>query len=212
MLADVILGLRWVLGLVFVTAGVLKLRVGRSFAQSIASYAIVPPFLHGPIARSLPIVELCLGGACMLGVLPIVAGWTACLMLLAFAGAVGWNLARGHQFDCGCGMTPGTAISWGLAVRDLALAAIAATIALGPSGSLALWRGSSALPSHLLANSQLIPIPMIVILMLCVIRALAESRPLRTHPHRPERSSDQTCARLSIVHATTGARRTAQAG
>ena len=70
----------------------------------------------------------------MLGVLPALASWMAFVLLLGFAGAVGWNVAHGRRFDCGCGAAHDTAVRWGLALRDLGLAAIAATVALGPSG------------------------------------------------------------------------------
>lgn len=174
--AELLLGFRWMLGAVFATAGARKIAAGRAFEQSLASYGVVPEFLHLPFARLLPIVEIVLGTAFMLGALPLVAGWSALVLLLGFACAVAWNLFRGKRFECGCGMVGDGAIRWSLVLRDLGLAAIAAAVALGPSGSLAVWRGSAALPVHTLATAELIPVPMIAILALAVIHAFVTGR------------------------------------
>ena len=208
--AALLLGFRWVLGLVFVRAGGMKIRAARSLEQSVASYGLVPAFLHRPVARSLPIFEVCLGAACLLGVLPTVAGWVASMLLLGFACGVAWNLARGRRFDCGCGRTHDRPISSGLAVRDLALAAIAGVVALGPSGALAVWRGSSALPHPPTAMSELIPIPMLVILMLGVVPLRSALPSVWTSPQRPRQPSDDSGVGLSIVHVNRGARKAAK--
>jgi uncharacterized membrane protein YphA (DoxX/SURF4 family) len=204
-LAALLLGCRWVLGVIFVTAGAAKIGDARSLEQSIAAYGLVPEFLQGPVARSLPVLEICLGAALVLGVLPTLAGWVACLLLVAFASGVGWNLARGRRFDCGCGTTRDTPISVGLVLRDLALATIAAAVALGPSGALAVWRGSSALPNHAPPMSELIPIPMLAILILGVVRSLFTNPSVWHGPQRPRRLGDHSGDRLSIVQVHGGA-------
>jgi uncharacterized membrane protein YphA (DoxX/SURF4 family) len=212
MVGEVLIGLRWVLGVVFVTAGIRKLRAAQSLERSIASYGLIPTFLHRPTARSLPIVELSLGAACMLGVLPTFAGWMAFMLLLGFACATGWNVARGRRFDCGCGTAHDTPISWGLALRDFGLAAIAATVALGPSGSLAVWRGSSALPHPAQPIPDLIPVPMLVILAIGVTRLLSASPPIWKWPQQPTNPSEDPGARISIVQTNGKLRSSAKAG
>jgi uncharacterized membrane protein YphA (DoxX/SURF4 family) len=212
MVGELLLGFRWVLGVIFVAAGAMKIGAAQSFAQSIASYRLVPEFLHHPIARSLPILEICLGTACVLGVLPMVAGWVAFVLLLGFASGVGWNLMRGRRFDCGCGCGTmhATRISWGLVLRDLGLAAVAVAVAVGPSGALAVWRGSSAVPNHLPAMSDLISIPMTVTLLLAAGRLLSASRSVWTESPRPGHSSDDMRASLPIVQVNGPANRVAK--
>jgi uncharacterized membrane protein YphA (DoxX/SURF4 family) len=184
MAGELLLGLRWMLGVVFVTAGAMKVGASQSLQRSISFYGLVPDFLHRPVARSLPSLEICLGTAFILGILPTLAGGAASVLLLGFACGVAWNLLGGRRFECGCGRLGGTAITWGLVLRDLSLAAIAAAVAIGPSGSLAVLRGSSPLPSHPPASSELIPVPMTVILVLFVIRSLS-ARPSVWKPAPP---------------------------
>jgi uncharacterized membrane protein YphA (DoxX/SURF4 family) len=210
MTAALLLGFRWALGVVFVTTGAMKIRAAGSLEQTLASYGLVPEFLHRPVARSLPLLEVCLGTACILGVLSTLAGWVAFMLMVGFASGVGWNLARGRRFDCGCGTTHDTPISWRLVLRDLGLAAMAGAVALGPSGALAVWRGSSALPHHAPVISELIPIPMLVILILGVIRLLSTLPSVWRGQHRPPRPSDDSDVRLSIVQANRGAKRAAK--
>ena len=203
--AELLLGFRWVLGLVFVTPGAIKIRTTRSFEQTVASYGLVPAFLHRPVARALPILEVCVGAACLLGVLPRLAGWVAFALLLGFASAVGWNLARGRRFGCGCGTTHDTPISSSVVLRDLVLAAIAAAVALGPSGLFAMWRGSDALPHHPPAISELLPIPMLVIVILGVIRLLSALPPTWRGSPRPRRASNDSGIQLPVEHVNGGA-------
>ena len=200
--AELLLGFRWVLGAVFVTTGITKLRAGGLFEQSLASYRIFPGFSHRPLARALPIVEIGLGAACVLGIVPALAGWSSCVLLLAFACAVAWNLSRGRRFECGCGTIGDRAISWSLVLRDLGLAAIAAAVALGPSGSLALWRGSSALSAHPPVTAELVPVPMIAILLAAAMRTLALSRSVPTDHPRPAGSGGGRGAHLPLVRSS----------
>jgi uncharacterized membrane protein YphA (DoxX/SURF4 family) len=209
---ELLLGLRWVLAVVFLTGGAAKLGVDQSFEQTIAAYGLVPGFLRRPLARSLPALEISVGAACGLGILPALACWAAAVLLSGFACAVCWSLARGRRFDCGCGIVPTKAIGWDLVLCDLALAMIAAAVAVGPSGSLAVWRGSATLPSHPLPSSTLIPIPMTVILTTLLIRSLVAHRPSRTEPQLGNSLGAAANAELSVVHHDGGISKTAQPG
>jgi predicted ribosomally synthesized peptide with SipW-like signal peptide len=205
MAAELLLGLRWVLGIVFVTAGTAKVGAGRSLEGTIAEYRILPGILHRPVSTALPAFEVFLGGAFMLGVAPTIAGWTASGLLFGFGGAVAWNVARGRRFECGCGTTGQATIGSGLVLRDLILAAIAAAVAVGPSGSLALWSDSSTPPGQAMGTSELLPVPMIVILAVCAIRLLAANRPLWTAPRPREHPPNSPVGQPLVVQVSGNA-------
>ena len=95
-------GLRIVVALVFCYAGWAKLRNPQAFADSIASFQLLPAPLIGPLALALPFFELGTG-------IWIVSHWKArtgvfcglaasVIFFLALVSA----LARGLAVECGC--------------------------------------------------------------------------------------------------------------
>lgn len=94
--------LRILLGGVFLYAGTTKLLHPQSFADSIASFKILPPQLINIVALGLPPFEILLG-------LMLISGWKSRAASLAVAGlaivfglALGQALVRGLEVDCGC--------------------------------------------------------------------------------------------------------------
>lgn len=96
------LAARWLIGGVFVYASVHKILDPENFAKIIYGYYLFPGFSINLIAILLPFIELFAGLALVLGIYPRSAALTINGMLLAFIFAIAFNLARGHQFDCGC--------------------------------------------------------------------------------------------------------------
>jgi uncharacterized membrane protein YphA (DoxX/SURF4 family) len=163
-----LLAARWVLALALFRAGVAKLGSRERLADAIGRYALVPARCIATLAAGLPNVEIVVGLALALGVVPDVTGWLASALLLGFAGAVAANLMRGRRFDCGCGGSLDGQISWPLVVRNLLLAGLAAAVALGPAGLAAAPSGH---PVHI-APTTLLPVPMIVTAVFCSARCL----------------------------------------
>lgn len=137
------LGVRLVLGGIFVAAALPKLADPPGFAKAVWAYDLVPPTLLNPMALVLPWLELVCG-------LALVAGWwrrEAALwlgaLLLAFCLAVGINLVRRHPVDCGCfgASAPRTEperladMRWVLA-RDLALLLLVLQVGLASANSV----------------------------------------------------------------------------
>lgn len=96
------LGACWLLGGVFIYAGLLKTNDSQAFADNIAAYQLLPELLINPIALSLPVFEILSG-------LLLIAGWQRRLGTLAilvltivFALFITSALARGLRIDCGC--------------------------------------------------------------------------------------------------------------
>ena len=129
------------LGALFVTGAVHKLRNLGEFAGSITGYDLLPAAMSAPLAPVLALVELFAGLAAFSVPATEVAGragMIACAaFLLAYAGAIAINIARGNiAIDCGCfGFgARGPGLKNGMIVRNLALAALAipALIATAP--------------------------------------------------------------------------------
>lgn len=106
-------------------AAAAKLMDRSLFEQHLAAYG-VPQSALPLFAWALPLLE---AATALLLLTPwrTVAAALAAGLLLAYAVAMAWHLARGHVLDCGCGGAP-MAVSWALVVRNLALAAIAAAV------------------------------------------------------------------------------------
>jgi len=94
--------LRWILGVTFIYASFNKIIDPEHFAKIIYCYYLFPDYSINLIAIVLPFFELFSGLSLILGFYPRSAALIINGMLLAFIIAVSINLARGHQFDCGC--------------------------------------------------------------------------------------------------------------
>ncbi len=114
---------RWVVGGLFVMAGVLKMRDPEAFAESIISYELVSLWLVNPVAIGLPAVEVVLGGMLVMRWRGRAAAFGLGVMTLVFTLAISQGLVRGLDMDCGCfgeadllGKSPWTAL-----IRDIVL-------------------------------------------------------------------------------------------
>jgi len=145
------LTLRFVLAFVFLTAAVPKLLAPGEFRRAVANYALLPARLIAPVSTWLPWLELLCGLALLLGVAVLPVAILAGFLLLVFAVAVGANLMRGRQIDCGCfsSVAP-RQIGWGLVAGDLALAGMAVAVAVRNPDVLAVdtQRASSSVSSE----------------------------------------------------------------
>lgn len=137
---------RLILGGVFIYASIDKIIYPAQFAEAIYNYKILPTELVNAAALTLPWVELVAG--LLLIVWPRLA-FPSTLILTAltliFIAAIGFNLARGLDFHCGCFSTSPDAKATGLEtlIRDLLLLA-PVFICLKASFSELLERRASA--------------------------------------------------------------------
>ncbi len=137
-----LLGIRFFLGLVFLTASLPKLAAPNDFSRALRNYELLPLGLVRPVARWLPRLELVLALALLGGVVTTVTASLAGAALLIFSAAVAINLLRGRRIECGCfSAAAPRRITWWLVLRDVALAAaVIATAARPPATwSLASW-------------------------------------------------------------------------
>lgn len=118
---------RWGLGGVFVYAGALKVVDPLSFADSIASFQIVPVPMIVPVALVLPVFEAIMGILLIVGIRRKACAATIGVLCAIFAIALTQAWMRGLAVDCGCfGAGEPSGLKTGLALmRDLMLGALA---------------------------------------------------------------------------------------
>lgn len=100
------IALRFIMGLLFVYAGILKLSNPAGFALTINIYGIVTWQMSNWLSYLIPIVEILTG----LGLILDVKGSLACIVaqLLGFMGVLLYAMYLGLDADCGCFGTPTT--------------------------------------------------------------------------------------------------------
>ncbi len=116
-------GLAWLirlaLGGLFIWAGATKILEPGLFARSMAAYELLPDRLILPLAYVLPWLEVLCGAALIVRRFDKGAVVWANLLILVFLVALGINLGRGVDVDCGCFGPEGGGGTWAAFKRDL---------------------------------------------------------------------------------------------
>ena len=94
---------RLVLGVSFLLSGAGKLRDVPGFIDAAVRYRVGAEHVVRRLARTLPLVELSLATALLVGVMPRLAAAASLALLAVFAYAVITNLRRGRDLPCACG-------------------------------------------------------------------------------------------------------------
>ncbi len=126
---------RVVVGLVFVYASLDKIAHPAEFARIVNNYQILPHALINITAILLPWVELAAGLLLVCGLMSRGGSLIISLMLVVFIAAIGFNLARGLDFNCGCFSTSedGMMIGWTKIGQNLVLLALSLHALFRPS-------------------------------------------------------------------------------
>ena len=115
-----ILGIRLVLGFVFIYASVDKIAHPAEFAQSIYNYRMMPHATINLMAILMPWLELICGVLLAIGVLWRGSALLIGFMLLVFIIAISTALLRGLDISCGCfSVEGGHGVAVDLLVRDV---------------------------------------------------------------------------------------------
>lgn len=142
--------LRVLLGALFVAASWDKILHPARFAEDVANYGILPPFLVNLFSLILPWAEMIAGLFLILGFLSRSSGLVLLVLLVSFIVGISINIVRGSQIDCGC-FGSGEELGVITLLRDLVMLAMGVQVLLFDRGLLALdsllrRRGK---PSHL---------------------------------------------------------------
>ena len=93
---------RLFLGSLFIYASIHKIMGPTEFAETIYNYRILPTQLINLLAITLPWLELATGMLLLFGRFVLPSSIIATALLIIFGLAIGFNLARGLDFQCGC--------------------------------------------------------------------------------------------------------------
>ncbi len=102
-----VLACRLIVGGIFIFASLDKLQHPNAFALVIHHYRMVPYSLLHPFAMLLPMLEIIVGVALVLGIKQRGAALISVLMNLMFIAAISSALYRGLDISCGCFHTDG---------------------------------------------------------------------------------------------------------
>ncbi|MBU1194636.1 MAG: DoxX family membrane protein [Proteobacteria bacterium] len=94
--------IKLILGISFIYASFHKIEDPQAFARILYGYDIFPDASINILAITVPFVELVCGFSLISGWFPRSALLTINVLLSLFIVLIGFNLIRGHQFDCGC--------------------------------------------------------------------------------------------------------------
>lgn len=111
---------RFVLGAIFIAAGIPKILDTASFAGMVYNYNLLPDTLVNVFAITLPWVEVIVGGMLILGIWLPGTVVLYNLLMIAFISALIFNMARGIDISCGCFSTDSEdIIDMGTIFRDI---------------------------------------------------------------------------------------------
>ena len=134
---------RLVTGVVWIVAGALKLPDPAASVQAVRAYQLLPSAVVPTVGQLLPVVEVVVGAALVLGLLTRGAAVVSALLFAAFVVGIAAAWARGITIDCGCfgggGFDPDAASQypWEIA-RDVFLLALSGYLVRLPRTRLAL--------------------------------------------------------------------------
>ncbi len=135
-----LLGMRILVGLVFVVASIEKISDPAAFGVSISNYRILPDSLVPIPATFLPWLELLCGLGLLFGLLVRGSCFLIVSMLLVFTSALLYTIARGLDISCGCfSQNPkADVIGWWKIAENLGLIGATLVILRGGEGPFSL--------------------------------------------------------------------------
>jgi putative oxidoreductase len=115
----------WVLGGIFVYAGISKMLDPAQLALQVRNYQLAPWWMIHPAAIVLPWIEIVAGLLLILGIWAIEATIVLAGLLLLFVFAIGWAMYHGLDIECGC-FAGHAKVGWLKLAENAALLAVAA--------------------------------------------------------------------------------------
>jgi uncharacterized membrane protein YphA (DoxX/SURF4 family) len=126
---------RFVLGGLFIYAGVVKVVDPLDFAQNIRNYRLVGQALSFVAAIVLPWIEILAGAFLVAGVWRRGAALLITGLLVFFIVLTAVTMARGLDVDCGCFGSLSRKSGWGVILEDLGMLALGFALLLSPGSS-----------------------------------------------------------------------------
>jgi uncharacterized membrane protein YphA (DoxX/SURF4 family) len=170
-----IVGIRVVLGGIFLISALGKLFAPRLFVSNVVQYRILPVPLAKAYGWTLPLLEV---GAAILLLSGVWIQWAAAaiaIMLLSFIGAVSIAMARKQNLSCNCfGLLYRERVGWPTLVRDVFMLAMASMILVAGSGAPSIFGLISDMPSP---GATIAVITSVLVLAVSIRIAIASVKP-----------------------------------
>ncbi len=134
---------RFILGVVLLVAGALKVPNLPKSAMAVRAYEMLPIPIANFLGYTLPWIEIGLGLLLIIGVTVKISGALGALTMLAFIIAIAQAWARGLSIDCGCfggggTIDPEDTKYLSEIIRDIGLMALGIFLYLYPKGRFAI--------------------------------------------------------------------------
>ena len=122
---------RILIGVLFISSGLVKLRHKKEFSVALQGYKLIPGGLASSLSSAVPILELLLGFGLLIPRYSRLATLGIESMLLLFVVIILGNTLRADntQGDCGCGLLHAR-VGWPLLLRNILLFAMLAFVQL----------------------------------------------------------------------------------
>lgn len=114
----------WLLGGMFLYAGISKLLDPAALAQQVRNYQLAPWWAIHPTAIVLPWIEIVAGLLLILGIWAIEATMVLTGLLGLFLIAIGWAMHQGLDIECGC-FAGHAKVGWLKIAENVAMLAVA---------------------------------------------------------------------------------------
>jgi uncharacterized membrane protein YphA (DoxX/SURF4 family) len=131
----VLLVFRFVLGGLFIYAGVVKVLDPLDFAQNIRNYRLVGQALSFAAAVILPWIEILAGAFLIAGVWRRGAALVITGLLVFFIVLTAVTMLRGLDVDCGCFGSLSRKSGWSVILEDLGMLAMGLALLLSPGSN-----------------------------------------------------------------------------
>ena len=106
------LGIRLLLGAMWVWASLDKIQDSAQFSRDIANYHVIPFGLENLSAIVVPWLELLIGMGLIAGVMVNGAALVSSGLMLLFIVLISQAILRGFNIECGCGLKEGQLVGW----------------------------------------------------------------------------------------------------
>lgn len=174
------------IGAVLLIAGAGKVGDPDGFARTVLSHQVLPWSASRVVGRWLPVVELVLGAALVVGLATPATGAVAAALFGAFTASLLGNRLRGRtELSCGCfGGSAPSRLTWFVVARPAVLGAGALLVA---SGALTPETGLGAAERLVAIAAGVVPV--------LGVRGLLAVRDLSTAPPAPSPTASAPLAR-----------------
>jgi uncharacterized membrane protein YphA (DoxX/SURF4 family) len=120
---------RLLVGLMFITFALPKVRRPRRFKAVVRNYHILPESMSSLVAHILPVIELATGIMLITNLMVGLAYLISGLLFTAFVVAISINLFRQRDMSCGCSGKSGDKIGWRKVISNSILSILSFTLA-----------------------------------------------------------------------------------